>query len=286
MDIESNFHRILPLYKECLTTGGIWLSQPEHILSFKLLGKEKMHLEPAKPAGKEMINTYRWLQRNVRDIIDESDEVFDVKYQLIYAMGQQKGYDHTPHRWEILMDLFRIVGGAIRDIAQKFPQEVEFIGNGNGAFPTVRILTKNAGHLLVRTLANRVIDGELQTLPRLWAATNRAVIYKFLIDPTTTKDTSSPLLAFYGKNRDKRALKTLLLLRGILAHGVFLSALSGKRWRVNFGIDQNRRLENLFAVPFRAKDSPALRSEFSHPDMIIILTCLVTIPILQTPSTH
>ncbi|KAG7289874.1 hypothetical protein NEMBOFW57_006251 [Staphylotrichum longicolle] len=30
----------------------------------------------------------------------------------------------------------------------------------------------------------------------------------------------------------------------------------------------------MLAVPYRAKDSPAPRSEFSHPDVVIVLTCL------------
>ena len=30
----------------------------------------------------------------------------------------------------------------------------------------------------------------------------------------------------------------------------------------------------MLAVPFRAKDSPAPRSEFSYPDIVIVLTCL------------
>ena len=44
-----------------------------------------------------------------------------------------------------------------------------------------------------------------------------------------------------------------------------------KRWRVNYGLDLSR---TKLAVPYYAKDSPSARSEFSHPDTAIILTCL------------
>ena len=30
----------------------------------------------------------------------------------------------------------------------------------------------------------------------------------------------------------------------------------------------------MLAVPYRAKDIPAQRAEFGHPDIVIILTCL------------
>jgi hypothetical protein len=69
-------------------------------------------------------------------------------------------------------------------------------------------------------------------------------------------------------------LQTLLLLRGLLAHGVLLTALREKRWGVNYGLDKGRSPPTLLAVPYRAKDCPALRAEFSHPEIAIILACL------------
>jgi hypothetical protein len=66
----------------------------------------------------------------------------------------------------------------------------------------------------------------------------------------------------------------LLLLRGLIAGGVIGFALGHKRWRVNYGLDDARQPPAKLAVPYRAKDSPALRAEFSHPDVVIILTRL------------
>jgi hypothetical protein len=65
--------------------------------------------------------------------------------------------------------------------------------------------------------------------------------------------------------------KSLLLLKGLIAGGILSFALQQKRWRVNYGLDLSR---SMLAVPYRAKDSPATRSEFSHPDVTIVLTCL------------
>jgi hypothetical protein len=61
------------------------------------------------------------------------------------------------------------------------------------------------------------------------------------------------------------------LLRGLIAHRVLSFIFTDKRWRVNYGLDLTR---SLLAVPYRAKDLPALRAEFSHPDVVISLTCL------------
>lgn len=68
--------------------------------------------------------------------------------------------------------------------------------------------------------------------------------------------------------------KPLLLLRGLIAGGVLAFAFSFKRWRVNYGFDTTRLPKTKLAVPFRAKDSPTPRSEFSHPDVLIVLTSL------------
>jgi hypothetical protein len=66
----------------------------------------------------------------------------------------------------------------------------------------------------------------------------------------------------------------LLLVRGLIAGGVLRFALGSKRWRVNYGLDPNRSPQTKLAVPFRSKDSPSSRSEFSHPDVVLILTSL------------
>ncbi|KAK0703137.1 hypothetical protein B0T26DRAFT_624987, partial [Lasiosphaeria miniovina] len=65
----------------------------------------------------------------------------------------------------------------------------------------------------------------------------------------------------------------LLLLRGIIAGGVLKFCL-GKRWRVNFGLFYNRNPLTGLAEPYYAKDSPAPRAEYAHPDVVIVLSCI------------
>ncbi|OXA45049.1 hypothetical protein Fcan01_20248 [Folsomia candida] len=58
---------------------------------------------------------------------------------------------------------------------------------------------------------------------------------------------------------------------GYLKYEIIYLVLS-KRWRVNYGVDVEG--ERKMAVPFRAKDVPAKRTEFGHPDVAILLTQL------------
>jgi len=84
----------------------------------------------------------------------------------------------------------------------------------------------------------------------------------------TEKD-AYPLLTYCGKNEISSGI--LYLLRGLIAHKIILFALKEKRWKVDYGLDLKR---SLLAVPYRAKDSPAGKAEFSHPDVALTLTCL------------
>ncbi|KAJ4176651.1 hypothetical protein NW767_015379 [Fusarium falciforme] len=72
----------------------------------------------------------------------------------------------------------------------------------------------------------------------------------------------------------ERTISHMLLLRGLFAAGILAFAFVQKRWRVNYGLDPNRATKTKLVVPFRAKDNPTPRSEFSHPDVVIVLTCL------------
>ena len=61
------------------------------------------------------------------------------------------------------------------------------------------------------------------------------------------------------------------LLRGLLSSEVLLLALS-KRYRVEYGV--HPAAARRYAVPYRAKDVAAERTEFGHPDVAILLTYL------------
>ncbi|KAF8420356.1 hypothetical protein EV426DRAFT_675169 [Tirmania nivea] len=272
---------IKKLYEECMEKGGILLSQPEHILSFKLVGLE--NLFNGSSMAPTLLNTQHWLDQHCRDILDESDEVLHVRYQLIYTMGKQRAPDLSPDRWCMIQEIFTLIATHMPALKARYPDEVEFImqelrneevtsgSNSNtpveypGSFRLTRLL-KNA-HAeadLVRKLAEDIImRGLLGAVSTRWFTTRKSELaLKFI----TLKGCREDELRELGEVPPQ-----WLLLRGLVAHGILGFVLREKRWRVDYGLAPSR---SMLAVPFRAKDSPAPRSEFGHPDVTIALTCL------------
>jgi hypothetical protein len=64
--------------------------------------------------------------------------------------------------------------------------------------------------------------------------------------------------------------QSVYLLRGLLVNRILMMTLK-KRWNVEYGLHPQR---DPIAVPFHAKGVPSDQSEWGHPDVAIILTCL------------
>ncbi|OBZ77711.1 hypothetical protein A0H81_01991 [Grifola frondosa] len=215
------------LYKECMDVGGILVTQPDHILSFKLMAIDRQlsaNDSTSRPVTDQLLESQRWLEKNTRDILDESDEILHVRYQLIYTIGLQRHLEDHPDRWTTIQQVFMLVKKVVPQIQHLFPLGIELEAGPNNTFPSFRILADHAVSQQLRDYCG--VTG-------LW--------------------------------------KGLLLLRGLLAHGILVYVLKERRWRVDYGLDQRR---SMLAVPYRAKDVPALRAEFGHPDVAIALTCL------------
>eukprot|EP00884_Botryococcus_braunii_P022386 jgi/Botrbrau1/8831/Bobra.0335s0018.1 len=75
------------------------------------------------------------------------------------------------------------------------------------------------------------------------------------------------------KQLDASQLQQILALRGLLAQRVLICALT-KRNRVDYGVNRSNGAKKRLAIPFRAAQVPADRSEFVHPDVAIVLTHL------------
>lgn len=259
--------------------------QPEHILFFKLMGLERIWAKStdsgADSLGIQILKAYRELEAVSRDVVDESDENFSVKFELTYTMGTQQPIDMSPDRWTPIQELMGIVLEVASDLATGpggknteglLVEEYE----GGGRFPTIRILEEQAGVRLINAVASRVCDTGLRgfQIQQQSQQTRQAACRYILdssLDPEQNAAVETPTSGFLGKTMTKNAL---LLLRGLLTKGVIFFALGQKRFRVNYGLAPDRLPPTMLAVPYRAKDSPAPRSEFSHPDVIIVLTCL------------
>ncbi|KAF7865854.1 hypothetical protein EAF04_006019 [Stromatinia cepivora] len=257
------------IYKSCMDCGGVLLVQPEHLLSFELMGLD-MALSGDKDAkaGKIVNDTQAWLLQNSRDILDESDEILNVRFELIYTVGRQKPIDFAPDRWILIQRVLEILSSKVQDLDQHdFELEKS---PGSGSFARFRILRPTVGDILLKRTAQYICD---QGLPGLsffrFTKRDRDLLYRFITDP---KIDEKELSGLQNSVFDTESIKKgLLLLRGLFAHGILYFAFSQKRWRVNFGLDLKR---SSLSVPYHGKDVPAARSEFSHPETSIIMTCL------------
>ncbi|KAI0148581.1 hypothetical protein GGR57DRAFT_493524 [Xylariaceae sp. FL1272] len=197
---EFKAETLFVLLRDCMSSGGVLLIQPKHILSLKLMCIE-CALSEERSIKKILIDMQDFLDRQSRDIIDESDETFSAKHELVFTMGPQESIDYSPNCWICIQQVLDIV----EYICEK----------GLPCF----------------TMASEQLETKSQILA-------------YITDPSLSPEMAESIV---------RSLD--------------------KRWRVNYGLDPTRTPPTK-TVPFRGKNVPALRSEFSHLDVVAVLTAL------------
>lgn len=271
MDLQKA-RRIRQLTTQCMEEGGVMMVQPEHLLSFQLMGLESQ-IDGQNELASQLLGIQHFFDVSARDIVDESDENFSVKFELVYTIGRQQPIDYSPDRWALIQEALRLVAKFSTATKRCFPQSVDLDNRHAGRFPRIRILGADAEAAIFRQVADFICETGISGFPIARQPTEirdavRCYITKLDLSSDETRAVKNS--AFWGET----TIKPILLLRGLLAGGILAFALGQKRWRVNYGTDDKRERATRLAVPFRAKDSPMPRSEFSHPDVIIVLTCL------------
>ncbi|EME83378.1 uncharacterized protein MYCFIDRAFT_203611 [Pseudocercospora fijiensis CIRAD86] len=260
------------LCQECMSDGSILLLQPEHILSFGLSGLES-YLSGNGAAGEVFLRLQDFFDNCSRDIIDESDENFSVKFELIYTMGLREPPELGIHRWTLIQQVMDLVKSHALTLAEQRPTEVEITSREEGGFPRVRMLRAETAELLVHRIAGDICSNGMRGLPIVHQPQDlRDAIFEYISDV----DVSAAQINIVQQAElwsDEVCRPSILLLRGLLAMGILEFALHSKRWRVNYGLT-DRVPPTRMAAPYVAKDSPTPRSEFSHPDATIVLTSL------------
>ncbi|KAL4944048.1 hypothetical protein BDV06DRAFT_220625 [Aspergillus oleicola] len=260
---------------ECKAEGGVLLVQPEHILSLKLMCLE-CFISGNISVGQRLLRTLEIFQASSRDVVDESDENFSAKFELIYTMGSQRALELSPQRWNLIQQLLDLVRRYALAVKELYPQSIEVEEQSPGSFPRIRLLREEAALKLFEMIADHVCSNGIDSLPiSRQPEAMRTAIRAYILD----LDVSPSNIAMVEGVNDSgfwtaSTKDLLLLLRGLLAGGVLGSCLSQKRWRVNYGPHEARSPPTKLSVPYRAKDNPAPRSEFSHPDVVVVLSCL------------
>ncbi|CAG1966350.1 unnamed protein product [Fusarium graminearum] len=267
---EKNIRAYHSIHLEMLKSAGVMICQPEHHMSFMLSGRQRLLDEQPQQAG-PMIKVHEWLSRISRDILDESDYTLAVRTQLIYPSGSQTTVDGHPHRWLVAEAVLRLVDNHLYDLSNVFPHSISVIRREGGGFPFVFFLRQDVEDELVRRLTADICKGAGGILPlteQAMPAKDRVAVKEF-ISSARPRPTSIKLVR--NLLPDKPSLKqTIYLLRGLLVNRILMMTLK-KRWNVEYGLHPQR---DPIAVPFHAKGVPSDQSEWGHPDVAILFTCL------------
>ncbi|KAH7924414.1 hypothetical protein BV22DRAFT_1013320 [Leucogyrophana mollusca] len=258
------------LMEECMRVRGILVVQPDHVLSYKLMAiHQQVCAAPAIAA--QMLESQRWLDLHTRDILDESDEILHVRYQLVYTVGLQRHLEGHPDRWTTTCQLLSLASTLALGLHQRrdLSLAIEVEGGSSETFPHVRLHRHDVGLVLVREIAKCILAGRLPNYSFDQAPSHvRRAIFNFISEKGVEIQDSESVKQFC---EGSELWNGLLLLRGLLACGILVYALKERRWRVDYGLDPRR---TMLAVPYRAKDVPSPRAEFGHPDVAVCLTCL------------
>ncbi|KAI3604398.1 hypothetical protein WG66_008750 [Moniliophthora roreri] len=271
---RNQVENIREIYEQAMQSQAILVAQPEHILSYQLMSVERLlnadQDSEKNQISRRLLDSQLWLDANTRDVLDESDEILHVRYQLIYTMGNQQSLENSPDRWTTVQQLLSVIQKCSLEVHGIFPLSIEITGGDtSGSFPHIRLLQAEAGEDLVNRVTDQVINsGALDNCSfTLFSSDARKRAREFILNhPLSNAD-----IQRLKKDCHDSLWANLLLLRGLLGHGILVYVLRERRWRVDFGLDPSR---TLLAVPYRAKDVPSLRAEFGHPDVATLLTCL------------
>lgn len=266
----KNIHEIA---KECGKTGGIMLMQPEHILSFKLMSIECIHSGQTE-LGKKLLDTQIQLFEALsRDIVDECDDAFSVKTDVVFPVGLPAIIEMGPERWHLTQNIMSLLIDYIREVKRTLPSSIEVDYRRDRGFPRARIQRDDAADRLQDLMANKICE---KGLPGLAIHQQPPPIRQAIRNYICNLDLTSHDINLVESSEfwSHQTTNALYILRGLLAESGLVFSLRSKKWRVNYGADPTRIPKIRLVVPFRSKDNPSARSEFNSPELVIVLTLL------------
>jgi len=260
----------------CLLEGGAIVMAPEHRLSLLLKAKElafEGQVELAALISNDLLGM------KYRDILDECDEMLRHRYQLVYAIGQSAALPSGSSRWTAAQALLSAIV-ELQDILTSHPEACKLNKDAiTGEWPSIQFYEGEAldamlGKQAERRSPRRKGGGLMWELARTVMSNPPHELLWLVNHPLSDEIMQTICDEDYGvliSDLPKNHLQDVLMLRGLLAGGVLCHCLL-KRHRVSFGVAQPGKKK--LAVPFRAADTPDLRSEFAHPDCALVFTML------------
>ncbi|CAM9355098.1 unnamed protein product [Chrysoparadoxa australica] len=271
--------------ERCRQLGGAVLMAGSHLLSMKLKSHEVALQNGVEDVAYKMLKTV--LQAPTWDVLDESDALLNPRQHSIYASGAPQRMPDGKERWIAAQALLRVLAynDRVQSILSRPGVAVSQPSDKPGQFPQLRFL-KEASTEVREELAEAVAEGLFEDPPfeLLWLKplqedkTRKDNFIQAVTDAKSHPEDLLPRLSLPGASQNtsdedvSRQWATLLALRGLLAFGLLMEHCLERRHRVNFGVRRHGHKAKRLAVPFRASDSPAERSEFSHPDVATVYT--------------
>ena len=267
---QKHLNRMQDSLDACRILKGFQMLAPEHKLSLELKQLESNSEvdELNNVTGAEYLN-----------IFDECDEMLSHRYALVYSIGTTDHLESGRERWLTAQALLRVLNGtdpAITDlldlpnVSSRYSDEEICAGGYRG----IRLIgglenTREIRKKLKQVLIRKVIESPPYELS-WFTSLDHQVIEQVIV---STTDASRQIDQEWLKSCLSQVEQGdfILALRGLLAYGILESCLE-KRDRVDYGLCPSREKE--LAVPFTAADLPTERSEFTHPDVSIVLTLL------------
>jgi hypothetical protein len=255
---ESLIDTISCLYERCVAEGGVLVAQPEHILSQKLMHIDLLltpHGDGEQPEKRLVVHKLGELQDRManisRDVLDESDELLHVRYQLVYTAGLQMPVDDHPNRWVIIQQVFDRLQEQLHASASPKKSELDTTSTRRG-FPIIRVLDSTVFREMATLIINDASEGRLSNLKLgVLPLSIREAARRFMAKrEVSSEDHDFKLI--HSHCEGTTLFKGILLLRGLLMEdeGILSYVLKERRWRVDYGLDPSR---TLLAVPYRAK---------------------------------
>ena len=266
--VEPKIFAYHQIHRDMQKNSGIMVCLPEHHLSFMLSGQQRL-LDNRIPEAIPMINIQSWLSKVSRDVLDESDFTLAVSTQLIYPSGAQISVDGHPHRWLVVEQLLRLVDLELDGLCASFPSSIEVVRRSRGGYPLLYFLRQDVEEELIRRLTSSICNGcsgiiQVESIEK----GDRIAIKDFISAPKPRAESTNRVGRLCPDKIHIR--KTVYLLRGLLVNRILMMCLK-KRWNVQYGLHPGR---DPIAVPFNAKGVPSEQSEWGHPDVAILFTCL------------
>ncbi|KAE8991281.1 hypothetical protein PF011_g18002 [Phytophthora fragariae] len=287
---EQPFHRQVALdigkielirdtLQELKIFGGIQIVAPEHRMSLELKHLELDCDDPTVDTLDEILDKDQYV-----NVLDECDALLHHKYHVVYAVGDPADLCCGIERWQAAEALLRIIASKdpnsrVRSVlfAPCVSCMAPDYATRLGAFAGTRLnAVTGSSELLRQQLKEALVLDLIDNAPFefMWLNTFGLEIARDSLVRAIT-DARVGLEEALGDHFKKFApfKSQLLALRGLIAFGVLEHCME-KRYRVDFGLPFSGSRPKKIAIPFRAADVPSDRSEFSHPDVCIVLTLL------------